>query len=370
MVSVFGEGSAIRRQSFPGVKTAMARLAAMLALVGLAACQPAAPDQGTASGVVRRALHEGEVVVYGNTDVAGPVVAGFERRFPRVKVRYRELTATAIQDAIVSEAATGRPVADLAWSSSMDIQVKLVNDGYAQAYRSPGAARLPRWAVWRDAGFGITAEPIGFAYNRRLLSPAEAPKSHADLLRAIRENPERWRGKIAMYDPAASGVGFMYMSADIQVYPDAWTLMGEIGRTRPGLYVPGGAILGRVSSGQHLLAYNMNSSYAAAWASRDPEIGYVTPSDYHFTISRIAFITRSAPHPNAARLFLDYLLSEEGQEKLREGRLTPILAAPTGPQPAGGRPIRVGPALLANLDQARRARLLAQWRAGLSPEAR
>lgn len=289
------------------------------------------PDQGTAPDVVRRALREGEVVVYGNTDVAGPVVAGFERRFPRVKVRYHELTATAIQKAIIAEAAAGRPVADLAWSSSMDIQVKLVNDGYAQAYRSPGAARLPRWAVWRDAGFGITAEPIGFAYNRRLLAPADVPRSHAGLLRAIRANPERWRGKIAMYDPAASGVGFMYMSADIQVYPDAWTLMGEIGRTRPGLYVPGGAILGRVSSGQHLLAYNMNSSYAAAWASRDPAIGYVTPTDYHFTVSRIAFITNGAPHPNAARLFLDYLLSEEGQRMLREGRLTPILAGPTAP---------------------------------------
>lgn len=178
---VFGEGRAIRRQSFPGVKTAAAWLC-MAVLAGvITACQAAAPDQGTAPDVVRRALREGEVVVYGNTDVAGPVVAGFERRFPRVKVRYHELTATAIQKAIIAEAAAGRPVADLAWSSSMDIQVKLVNDGYAQAYRSPGAARLPRWAVWRDAGFGITAEPIGFAYNRRLLAPADVPRSHADL---------------------------------------------------------------------------------------------------------------------------------------------------------------------------------------------
>jgi iron(III) transport system substrate-binding protein len=344
----------------------MAWVSAAAAIAGLAACQPAAPGQGTAPDVVRRAFHEGEVVVYGNSDMAGPVVAGFERRFPRVKVRYRELTATAIRDAIIAEAPPGRPAADLAWSSSMDIQVKLVNDGYAQPYRSAGAARLPRWAVWRDMGFGVTAEPIGFAYNRRLLAPADVPKSHGELLRAIRENPARWRGKIAMYDPAASGVGFMYLSADTQVYPEAWTLMAEIGRTRPGLYVPGGAIISRLSSGEHLLAYNMNSSYADAWANRDPAIGYVTPTDYHFMISRIVFIPRSAPHPHAARLFLDYLLSEEGQQKLREGRLTPILASPPAvPLPAGGRPIRVGPALLANLDQARRARLLAQWRGGL-----
>jgi iron(III) transport system substrate-binding protein len=338
--------------------------------LALPACERATPGQATAPAILRKAVREGEVVVYSNHAMAGPVVAGFERRFPGVKVRYRELTASLIQTAVLAEAAPGRAKADVAWSSSMDIQVKLINDGYAQTYRSPEARRLPRRAIWRDQGFGVTAEPIGFAYNRRLLKPEEVPRSHAELLRALRADPARWRGKIALYDPEKSGVGFMYLSADTQVYPEAWTLMNEIGHSRPGLYVPGGAILGRLSSGEHLLAFNMNRSYADWWTEkRDGDIAYLTPSDYHFTISRVAFITRTAPHPNAARLFLDYLMSDEGQQKLREGRLTPIRDATTVAQAAGAMPIRVGPALLANLDQGRRARVLKQWRGALEPAA-
>lgn len=335
-------------------------------LLVLSACQRSDLGQATAPSIVRGALREGEVVVYSNHAMAGPVVAGFERRFPGIKVRYHELTASRIQAAVLAEAAPGRAKADIAWSSSMDIQVKLINDGYAQTYRSPEARRLPRWAIWRDQGFGVTAEPIGFAYNKRLLRSEDVPKSHADLLRALRADPQRWRGRIATYDPERSGVGFMYLSADTQVYPEAWTLIAEVGRSRPGLYVPGGDILGRLSSGEHLLAFNMNRSYADWWTEhRDADIGYLTPSDYHLTISRVAFITRPAPHPHAARLFLDYLMSEQGQQKLREGRLTPIREASAVAGATGALPIRVGPVLLANFDQGRRALLLKQWRESL-----
>jgi iron(III) transport system substrate-binding protein len=342
------------------------------ASVGLAAllllgCTPRHGGQSTGGGVIRAAEREGEVVVYVNTDVSGPVGAGFRRRFPKVKVRFVELAARPMQEKVLAESDKGQAIADIAWSSSMDIQVKLINDGYAQTYRSPEARSLPAWAVWRDQGFGMTAEPIVLAYNKRLLGEAEVPRSHAALLAALRHDPDRWRGKIAMYDPEKSGVGFLYLSTDTQVYPDAWTLLAEIGKTRPGLYVPGGAVMKSLTSGEHILAYNMNGSYADWWATRpDSDIAYVVPTDYHPSISRVAFITRSAPHPNAARLFLDYVMSEEGQRKLAEARLTPIRAdivnARTVP---GGRPIKVGPALLANFDQARRAQMLARWRVAM-----
>jgi iron(III) transport system substrate-binding protein len=335
-----------------------------LAAAALVGCAPRVDGQATSGALIRAAEREGEVVVYVNTDVSGPIGAGFHRRFPKVKLRFVELAARPMQDRVIAEADKGGPVGDIAWSSSMDIQVKLINDGYAQTYRSPEARNLPAWAVWRDQGFGVTAEPIVFAYNKRLLAEADVPHSHAALLDALRRDPARWRGKIAMYDPERSGVGFLYLSTDTQIYPEAWTLLAEIGRSKPTLYVPGGAVMKSLASGEHLLAYNMNGSYARWWSTRrDPDIGYLIPTDYHLSISRVAFITRAAPHPNAARLFLDYLMSEDGQRQLAVAQLTPIRS---GIDPArtipGGRPIKVGPALLANFDQARRAQMLEQWR--------
>lgn len=340
------------------------RVLALSAL--LCACGPANDSQATNAAVIRSALSEGEVVIYTNTEVTAQIVEGFERRFPGLKARFFDMTSNDLQRAVMNEAETGQGIADLVWSSSMDIQIKLINDGYAQAYRSPQAGDLPRWAVWRDQGFGITAEPIVFAYSKRLLKPDEVPRSHAELLDALRTNPDRWRGKIAVYDAERSGVGFMNLSADTQIDPEAWALVSEIGKSQPSLDVSGRAILGRLDSGERLLVYNMNAFYARWWSeNRNPDVAYVTPEDYHLSISRVAFIPRSAPHPNAARLLLDYMISDEGQATLKRAGFTPIRDAER--EVTGARPIRVGPALLANLDQARRASLVSEWRSRMHP---
>lgn len=343
------------------------RALGLIGAAGLAAlatgCAPRVEGQATSGWDVMGAQREGEVVVYVNTGVYGPVAEGFRKRFPKIKLTMVEVAARPLQARVMAETDSGAPVADVAWSSSMDIQVKLINDGYAQTYRSPEARHLPAWAVWRDQGFGVTAEPIVFAYNKRLLKEEDVPRSHAALLAALRDDPARWRGRIAMYDPEKSGVGFLYLSSDTLVYPDAWALYDALAASDPGLYVPGAPILASVTSGKHLLAYDMNRSYADWWArGQGPDIGYVVPGDYYLSIARVAFITRAAPHPKAARLFLDYLMSEEGQRRLAQARLTPIREGLGAAPPPGGRPIRVGPALLANFDQGRRADMLARWR--------
>lgn len=342
-----------------GIAAAVVGLA-LAALVG--GCAPKRAGQATSSWDVRAAEREGQLVVYLNSDGHEAVTDGFHRRFPKIKVRLVELPAHKIQQRLIAETDAGRPVADLVWSSAMDIQVKLINDGYAQTYRSPEAKGLPAWAIWRDQGFGVTAEPIVFAYNKRLLNATEVPRSHAALLASLREDPDRWRGKIAMYDPETSAVGFMYMSSDLQAYPDAGALYDELARSEPGLFVPGAPLLTSLS-GPHVMAVEVTSFFADWWRrNRDPDVGYVVPSDYHLLLSRVAFVTRSAPHPKAARLFLDYLMSDEGQRLLAECGLPPIRSVKDAPSGQGGRPIRIGPALLANFDQGRRAEVLDRWR--------
>ncbi len=82
-------------------------------------------------------------------------------------------------------------------------------------------------------------------------------------------------------------------------------------------------------------------------------------------MSRIAFIPKGAPHPNAAKLFLDYLLSKVGQTRLGARSLGSV-RDDVSPNPMEHesffRPIRVGPELLTDLDQAKRNRFLKGWR--------
>src|SRR6185437_9603673 len=72
-------------------------------------------------------------------------------------------------------------------------------------------------------------------------------------------------------------------------------------------------MLMHILKGDHWIGYDVIASYAVDMQKKHPELVIVYPSDYVLTLSRVAFITRQAAHPNAAKLFLDFLLSREGQ---------------------------------------------------------
>lgn len=344
-----------------------------LAGAGLAACTGEPDGPGTSPRIRWLAGREAALHIYTNTSLLGPVLDAFRRRWPEIAVSLEDMNSTRMATQVQALADAGRPGPDFVWSTAMDVQVKLINDGYAQAYRSPHRGAMPNGSVWRDQGFGLTAEPIVFAYNRRLLPAQLVPRSHADLLYRLRTNPDVFDRRLTLYDAERSGVALMQLSADVQIYPDAWRLMEELGARRPRVDTSGQRMMGQIADGRMLFAYNMNQSYGASWLERAPDVGLVVPSDYHLSVSRVAFIPRNAAHPNAARLFLDFLLSREGQRIIASLGVRPVrddVQESHRPPLPGVRPIRVGPALLANLDQARRADLLDRWGQAMRDAAR
>lgn len=335
--------------------------AAALAASG---CVDGRGGSDTAPRIRWLARRERALQIYTNTSLMGPVLAAFRRLYPEIVVRLEDMNSTRMAEQVEALANAGEEGPDIVWSTAMDVQVKLINDGYAQAYRSPHRLAMPDGSVWRDQGFGVTAEPIVFAYNRRLVPQEAVPASHSDLLRLLETRRDVFDRRVTLYDAERSGVAMMQLSADTQIYPDAWRLMDALGATRPRVDTSGQRMMGQIADGRMVFAYNMNQSYGGSWAARIPDIGLVTPRDYHLSVSRVAFIPRNAAHPNAARLFLDYLLSRAGQNVIASLGIRPVRDDVQGarrPAAPGVRPIRVGPALLANLDRERRDRLLLRW---------
>ena len=89
---------------------------------------------------------EGELVVYSVTSSVPSLVEDFQRLYPEIILRYVTMDTSPLHDRIISEAEDGS-AADIAWSSAMDLQVELVNDGYAMPYESPELVNIPPWAV-------------------------------------------------------------------------------------------------------------------------------------------------------------------------------------------------------------------------------
>jgi len=348
-----------------------------LCLAGTFALAAAPTSPATPPQTIAAAEKEGKIIVYSTTDsaAAAPLLKDFGALYPKIAVEYNDMNSTEIYNRFVSEAAAGSGSADLLWSSAMDLQIKLANDGYTMEYQSPEAARLPAWAVWKSEAFGTTFEPIAFVYNKRLLKPEEIPHSHAEFVKLLKANPERFKGKVTSYDPERSGIGFLLITQDARMDPNYTDTAKTYGKVQVKLYTSTGAMMERIQSGEHLIGFNMIGSYAIAKQRKDPQLGISYPKDYMLVMSRIAVIPKAAKHANAAKVFLDYLLSSRGQEIIAnkaalfsirpdvQGETT--MAALEKTMGSSLKPIPVSPSLLVYLDQSKRLEFLKQWQEAL-----
>ncbi|MGU3391580.1 ABC transporter substrate-binding protein [Sphingomonas sp. M1A8_2b] len=352
----------------------IALLATGLTLAATAVAQRPAGYPRSYDQLIDDARVERQVRIYGNADRAEllPVVAAFRKRYPGITVLYADLGSTEMYRRFVTETRAHRMSADLVWSSAMDLQVKLINDGFAQGYASPEKPALPPVSVWKNMGFGVTAEPIGMVYNKRLIPAARVPRTHAALEAMLRQNRRAFTGKVTTFDPARSNTGYLYLTQDMATTRDTRSLLEAIAATKPVLSLTTEPMLRGVAEGRQAIAYNVIGSYALERARTDPRLGVAFLQDYTLVTSRIAFIARDAAHPAAAKLFLDFLLSREGQSLLAKRSLWPVRTdVPARRLPAAqARPIRVGPQLLVNLDRVKRQRFLRDWTAILATGAK
>ncbi len=348
------------------------RTIASLALA--AALGIALPAHAQSAGdLVSAANKEGKLVIYGVTDneQTNHLIREFRAMYPAINVEYSNMNTTELYNRFISETAAGSS-ADVTWSSAMDLQIKLVNDGYAQPHKSAETAKLPDWANWKNEAFGTTYEPIGFVYNKRLVPAADVPQSHADFIKLLNTQADKYKGKVNTYDPEKSGVGFMLVTQDKQVNAAGFAeLQKALGAVQVRVQGSTGTMMERIASGENLIGYNLNTAYAITRAKKDPSLGIVLPKDYTLVLSRVMFIARNAKNPNAAKLWLDFVLSKKGQEIIaNKADLYAIRPDVEGEMTVSGlkkqlgdalRPVAINTGLLTYLDQAKRLEFLKQW---------
>jgi iron(III) transport system substrate-binding protein len=314
---------------------------------------------------VARAAREGTVVIYGTAEGSKgePLVEAFHRLYPKVRAQYQRRDSAGTYRQFTADIEAGRAVADIVWNSSMSAQVKLINDGYSQPYVVSAKDELPAWTMWKDEGYGITSEALVFAVNLHSPLAAAMPTSHRELLALLERRPEFLRGRIGLIDPRLNEIAFMAYSQDMIASSDSTRLYRAIAASAPQVFENNRQLIDALDSGRIDFAFNLLGSYPLNEPSS--RVRVVQPRDYVLMTSRIAFISKQAPHPAAARLFLEFLLSHEAQRIIADEHLGAVRKDIVDRTYAGSqvRPIKVGPALLADFDQMRRKRLLSDWEA-------
>jgi iron(III) transport system substrate-binding protein len=337
--------------------------------LGLASVAGAEPTHYPAPGT------GGDVLsIYSTLDqpLATPLITAFQARNPGVTVIYDDLLAADIAARVIGETDAGTATADFVFSSGMDLQVKLTNDGYAQPVSVPLARDWPDWANWRDMAFALTFEPGVLVWHKPSF-PDGPPESRLEVIDWL-SRPQAM-GRIGTYDVTRSAVGYLYLARDAEHFADIWSLVAAMGRAGLQTFATSQDIIDRVADGRLALGYNILGSYADARTRSEPDLGLVLLKDFTVVVSRVGLVPRAAARPDLGTDFLAFLMGREGQTIMADQlRLAAISLEVSGDNSARAmeaalgeqlRPVPVSPGLLAYLDQSKRARLIARWTAAL-----
>jgi iron(III) transport system substrate-binding protein len=366
----------VNRRTLMGAGVATAALA--MGNRAQAQTPPAVPPGYPANygAMIEGARREGRVSIYTSTDSAQAqgLLAAFRAAYPGITVDWNDLGTNGAFNRVISEAAANQMGADLVWTSAMDQLLSLVDRNLTQAYRSPETDHLPGWASYKDQAYGTTIEPACVLYNKTLLPADAVPHSHADLLNLLRTRRDALRNKVGTFDPEKSGTGFLYHTAVQRNVPQFWDLARAFGAASGKVYSSSGQMREKAVSGEHSLLFNVVGSYALEWAKTSPNLGVAFLSDYVPAFSRVALIPKGAPHPNAGKLMLDFMLSSKGQHVLGEAGVPSVRTDVEGEMSLSGIQRLVGGNLQAipvnettagYLETRRRVEFLQQWRRAL-----
>ncbi len=290
-----------------------------------------------------------------DADLFEPVIAEFLKTRPGMQVEYVVTSSTELMKALSEE----NSAFDLAISSAMDLQTKLANDRFAIPHASTATAALPDWARWRQDLFAFTQEPAAIVLSRTAFEGLQLPKTREELIAALRQHPDRFRGRIGTYDLRHSGLGYLFATQDSRTSEIYWRLTEVMGALNTRLYRSSSTMIDDVASGKLAVAYNVLASYALSRGDRD-DFEVIFPADFTTVMMRTVLIPATAENPDDAEEFVDFLLRLAWQNDGKSSPLGPLFVD-LQDSVNSVRRIRLGPGLLIFLDAFKKRRFLTAW---------
>lgn len=262
------------------------------------------------TAVIDKAKEEGKLVAYLAMNAADAVTvqASFEKKYPQIKVELVRMGAPSILQRILTESRSGKVIADVVLGFGF-VHFELAQQKLLARYDSP--ERKSYVSQFKDpAGYWTNVMPIvhTIAYNPKLIANTELPTRYADLLLP------KWQGKIGL-----NSNNLMFLAAMISHFGrDAGIdylqkLAGQAPQVRAG----GTLLATLVAAGEFPLGLSINENNVENLKLKGAPVDWLKPADPFYGELVPIGIMAGASHPNASRLFIDYVLSKEGQELFR-----------------------------------------------------
>ena len=266
--------------------------------------ESARAQSGDTAKVFEAAKKEGELVIYGTTDLrqSNLINEKFQAKYPFINVKLNRLTSDNLYPRIIAETRSGKFLADLLQNNAVGMHF-LRKGNFLGRYVSPEERAYGK--EFKDPGYWTTSSMnvhvIG--YNTKTVARNQLPKTWEDLLgpawtgRLMVSPREQWFAW--MLQTMGKEKGLTYMRALAKQKP---AVRREPTAMRAQLLTAGEADLD-LDSTYSVLNPLIKKGAPVNWTTLGPAL--VVPVGYGLAIK--------APHPNAAKLFIDFVLSQEGQ---------------------------------------------------------
>jgi iron(III) transport system substrate-binding protein len=275
---------------------------------------------------------EGTLVVYGNPsgDQWEPVLADFNEAYPWIDVETFDLGGSEAFQRYLTEEATGSGTADVIVNTDGAGWLDLVERGQVVDYVDPELADLGPEAVLAPGVFALSYDPLVAVFNSATLPEDEQPTSLAELAE-VADDLEGDIGTVAVENSNAGLGTYGYLDAQGE---DGWQVLEQLG-PHAGAEDGTGALLGKLQSGEYAAAFFVSGAVRALidGTSTGDILDYRYFEDATTLPARGMGITAAADSPNAATVFVSWLLSQEGQVAACAGGFTPYrddVECPTG----------------------------------------
>jgi iron(III) transport system substrate-binding protein len=270
----------------------------------------APPPEAITPQLIEAAKKEGTVVLYSSMDlpVGEKLAKAFEAHYPGIAVQVERSGSERLFQRVAQEFSSNIRAADVINSSDASHFISWKKNGWLAPFVSEDIARyFP--AEFRDPDGLFATSRIwlsSIAYNTNLVKPEDAPKSFADLL------GPRWAGKMVKGHPAYSGT---IMTATFETVRElGWDYLDKLSKQRVMQVQSSTDPPKKLSLGERAVMADGNEYGIVLLKEAGQPVEPVYPAEGTPTISGPTGIFASAPHPNAARLFQDWLHSRETQQ--------------------------------------------------------
>ncbi|MBI4490921.1 MAG: extracellular solute-binding protein [Deltaproteobacteria bacterium] len=284
----------------------------LIALFLLGGPLASSPLAQTNPEIAAGAKKEGRVAYYTplNLGAATLLIKSFEKEYPYVRVSLFRQGGEALRTRIFSEAQAGRHTFDVVSLNVLDVQLFKMK-GLLTSYLSPQREGMPAGLKDKE-GFWAASYIIEYVigYNTHMVAREKTTRDWWDLLDpkwkdrriGLDRDATVWYAAMLQYWGRERGLGFMKKLAGQKPHFER----GNTLRTQ------------MMAAGEFPLAV-VHAHKVEEFKAKGAPIDWVTTADPIPAQGNVAAVSAHAPHPNAARLFLDYFLSKKGQMVMQEG---------------------------------------------------